>query len=180
MGEKSRQKHGGSRAGAGRKKLEKKLVRKNLHLSEEMWKAIDQLSIKRFGELLPAAKTLRLLLEEDFFKKQASDRLNAVKKKPRAVAKVRGYQGDETGFTERQLDFIVDHLSRIYHGIGTMLLLCNSEKEQYKRQGLYQESVALEMVLEALDDRVFSDRLERIKTPKGVDAEAITDMLIGD
>ena len=163
---------------AGHKKVEDLRIRKSVFLHQAEW---DLLKSHCQGKET-ISKALSRILGKAIAQKQMNENLEALKRrhKPKYAVQVKGYQGEETGFTERQLDFIVEYLSRLYHNIGTMLLLCDSKKDQYKLQGLFRESVALEMVLEAFDCRVFSDRLERLKAPKGVDVEAITDMLIGD
>lgn len=44
-------------------------------------------------------------------------------------------------------------------------------------KSLYIQALALEMLLEAIDDRIFTNRLERLKPPKVIDADNITDKL---
>ncbi len=78
------------------------------------------------------------------------------------------------------MDFITEHLSRLYHDVGNVLKQLDPERDKNALEAYYQQGMALEMVLDALDDRVFSNRLERLKTPKGIDTESIEQSLIGD
>ena len=170
--------HGGARPGAGRKKLADARVRKTVFLHQSEWALLE--SKCQEGETVSQA--LCRILGQAVSQKQGNDKLEAFKRRhrPKYVAKVKSYQGEETGLTERHLDFITEHLSRLYHDVGNVLKQLDPERDKNALEAYYQQGMALEMVLDALDDRVFSNRLERLRTPKGVDAEAISDKLSGD
>ena len=170
--------HGGARPGAGRKKLADARVRKTVFLHQSEWALLE--SKCQEGETVSHA--LCRILGQAVTQKESNDKMEAVKRKhrPKHVAKVKSYQSEETGFTERKLDFITEHLSRLYHDIGFVLKKLDPEQDKGALEAYYQQATALEIVLDALDDRVFSNRLERIKTPKGVDFDAVTDQILGD
>ena len=171
-------KRGGARAGAGRKKMADARIRKTVFLHESEWALLE--SKCQEGETVSQA--LCRILGQAVTQKQGNDKLEAFKRRhrPKYVAKVKSYQGEETGLTERHLDFITEHLSRLYHDVGNVLKQLDPEQDKNALEAYFQQGMALEMVLDALDDRVFSNRLERLRTPKGVDAEAISDKLSGD
>ena len=170
--------HGGARPGAGRKKLADARVRKTVFLHQSEWALLE--SKCQEGETVSQA--LCRILGQAVSQKQSNANMEAFKRRhrPKYVAKVKSYQGEETGLTERHLDFITEHLSRLYHDVGNVLKQLDPEQDKNALEAYFQQGMALEMVLDALDDRVFSNRLERLRTPKGVDAEAITDKLSGD
>ena len=170
--------HGGARPGAGRKKLADARVRKTVFLHQSEWALLE--SKCQEGETVSQA--LCRILGQAVTQKQNNANMEAFKRRYRSkhVAKVNSYQGEETGFTERKLDFISEHLSRLYHDIGFVLKKLDPEQDKRALEAYYQQATALEIVLDALDDRVFSNRLERIKTPKGVDAEGVNESLLGD
>ena len=178
MEESGKNTHGGARAGAGRKKLADARVRKTVFLHQSEWELLE--SKCQEGETVSQA--LCRILGQAVTQKQSNDKLEALKRRhrPKYVAKVKSYQGEETGLTERHLDFITEHLSRLYHDVGNVLKQLDPEQDKNALEAYFQQGMALEMVLDALDDRVFSNRLERLRTPKGVDGEAITDKLSGD
>ena len=178
MEENGKNTHGGARPGAGRKKMADARVRKTVFLHQSEWELLE--SKCQEGETVSQA--LCRILGQAVTQKQSNDKLEAFKRRhrPKYVAKVKSYQGEETGLTEKHLDFITEHLSRLYHDVGNVLKQLDPERDKNTLEAYYQQGMALEMVLDALDDRVFSNRLERLKTPKGVNVEAITDKLSGD
>ncbi len=171
-------KRGGARAGAGRKKLADARVRKTVFLHQSEWELLE--SKCQEGETVSHA--LCRILGQAVSQKQGNDKLEAFKRRHRrkAVAKVQSVQGEVTELDQRNMEFITDHLSRLFSDVRGIMRSYDPERGKMQIEALYKQALALEMVLDALDDRVFSNRLERLRTPKGIDTESIEQSLIGD
>lgn len=172
MGENDRT-HGGARPGAGRRRLEDPRLRKTVFLHQSEWDLLE--SRCQDGETVSQA--LCRILGQAVTQKQYNDKLEALKHrhKPKTVAQIKSVQGDTTELDQRHMDFIVDNLSRVFCNLRSVVEHC--EPGSREQQEYYRQAMALEMLLRALDDRIFTERLAALRTPKGVDAEAIDDLL---
>ena len=168
--------HGGARPGAGRKKLADARVRKTVFLHQSEWELLE--SKCQEGETVSQA--LCRILGQAVSQKQSNDKLEAFKRrhKPKAVAKVQSVQGNVTELDRQRVDFIADHLGQVFMNLKSIVAHCEAGSRE--QQEYYSQATALEMLLAALDDEIFAGRLAMLRTPKGVDAEAITDKLSGD
>ena len=167
--------HGGSRPGAGRKKLADARIRKTVFLHQGEWALLE--SQCKEGETVSQA--LCRILGQAVTQKQGNDRLEALKRrhKPRAVAKILNVQGNITELSQRHIDFMADHLGQLFVNLKSVIGHCEPGSREMKEY--YQQAMALEMLLTSLDDRIFTERLAGLKMPKGVDVEGITDGLLG-
>ena len=84
-------------------------------------------------------------------------------------------QGTVTELDRRRVDFIADHLGQVFMNLKSIINHC--EAGSHEQLEYYRQAVAIEMLLAALDDRIFTERFAGLKTPKGVDVEAIEDLL---
>ena len=173
MEENGKNTHGGARPGAGRKRLADARVRKTVFLHQSEWELLE--SKCQEGETISGA--LCRILGQAVTQKQGNDNLEALKRrhKPKAVAKVQSVQGTVTELDRRRVDFIADHLGQVFMNLKSIINHC--EAGSHEQLEYYRQAVAIEMLLAALDDRIFTERFAGLKTPKGVDVEAIEDLL---
>lgn len=165
--------HGGARPGAGRKKLADARVRRSVFLHQGEWELLE--SKCQEGETVSHA--LCRILGQAVTQKQDNDKLAALKRrhKQRAAAKVQSVQGNVTELDQRRVDFIADHLGQVFMNLKSIVNHCDAGSPE--QLAYYKQAMALEMLLAALDDRIFTERLAGLKTPKGVDADAIENLL---
>ena len=173
MEENGKNTHGGARPGAGRKRLADARVRKTVFLHQSEWELLE--SKCQEGETISGA--LCRILGQAVTQKQDDAKLDALKRrhKPKAVAKVQSVQGNVTELDRRRVDFIADHLGQVFMNLKSIINHCEAGSPE--QLAYYKQAMALEMLLAALDDEIFAGRLVGLKTPKGVDAEAIEDLL---
>ena len=170
--------HGGARQGAGRRKLEDPRIRKTVFLHQSEWELLK--SKCQDGETISQA--LCRILGQAVSQNQYNANVIEFKKrhKPKTVAQIKSIQGDVTDLDQRHMDYIVENLSRIFFCIRDTMEQC-AKNNDANSITFYQGALAIEMILEALDSRVFTDRIKHLKAPKSLqaEAEAIESSLIG-
>ena len=173
MEENGKNTHGGARAGAGRKKMADARVRKTVFLHQSEWELLE--SKCQEGETVSQA--LCRILGQAVTQKQGNAKLEALKRrhKPKTVAKIQSLQGEITELDRRRVDFIADHLGQVFMNLRHVVAHC--EAGSHEQLAYYKQAMAIEMLLAALDDQIFTERLAGLKMPKGVDAESIDDLL---
>lgn len=173
MGENGKNTHGGARPGAGRKKLADARVRRSVFLHQSEWELLES----KCQESETVSHALCRILGQAVTQRRDDAQMENLKRrhKPKAAAKVQSVQGNVTELDRRRVDFIADHLGQVFMNLKSIVNHCEAGSPEQLEY--YRQAMALEMLLAALDDRIFTERLAGLKTPKGVDADVIENLL---